>query len=181
MNAIKLRIVLDHKEDGDVFRDVIIHKDVNFEKLHRIICDAFQFSGQEMASFYLSDDEWNKGQEIAQMDMGLPDTLLMQETYIDEVFPGKAKQVIYLYDHLRMWLFLVHFMGEAEIQAPLEYDIPVAIGTAPKEDSKEIDLGADELTADDYLGADFEDELDDDLYGNDDDFESLDDLPEDYI
>lgn len=181
MNAVKLRIVLDHQADGDIFRDVIVHKDVNFDKLHRIICEAFKFSGQEMASFYLSDQEWNKGTEISQMDMGIADTLLMQDTYIDDVIPADATELIYLYDHLRMWLFLIQFVEECEIQAPLEYDVPVQIGQAPDEYSKEIDLGGAELSADDYLGEDFDDEFNDDFDDEGDQFQSLDDLPEDYI
>ena len=55
----KFRIVLDTLDD--VFRDIEIEDDSTLEDLHNSITQAFGFDGTEMASFYLSDAEWNQG------------------------------------------------------------------------------------------------------------------------
>ena len=39
------------------------------EDLHNVITQSFGFDGTEMASFYISDDEWNQGEEISLFDM----------------------------------------------------------------------------------------------------------------
>jgi hypothetical protein len=37
---------------------------------------AFEFKGDQMASFYVSNDEWDKGHEINLMDMSYDDDAL---------------------------------------------------------------------------------------------------------
>ena len=39
------------------------------EDLHNIITQSFGFEGTEMASFYLSDNQWNQGEEISLFDL----------------------------------------------------------------------------------------------------------------
>ena len=61
----RFRVILDHKNKEDIFRDVEIRKTDTFEDLHNVITQSFGFDGSEMASFYLSNDSWEQGQEIA--------------------------------------------------------------------------------------------------------------------
>ena len=63
----RLRVILDVRED--VFRDIEIQGADTLEDLHNAIVQAFSLEGQEMASFYLSDEEWNQGEEISLFDM----------------------------------------------------------------------------------------------------------------
>ena len=51
----KFRVILDVKED--VFRDIIIQGEATLEDLHNVINQSFGFAGDEMASFYLTDEE----------------------------------------------------------------------------------------------------------------------------
>jgi hypothetical protein len=67
MKAFRLRVLIDYKED--VFRDVLLREDQTFFELHLTIQEAFEFDGQQIASFYLSNDDWDRGEEIAQMDL----------------------------------------------------------------------------------------------------------------
>ncbi|MEN9640552.1 MAG: hypothetical protein RLZZ262_2421, partial [Bacteroidota bacterium] len=68
VNIFKFRVIIDTEED--VFRDIEIETDASFEDLHRSILDGFDFEEGEMASFYMSNEQWEKGLEIALMDMG---------------------------------------------------------------------------------------------------------------
>ena len=57
------------------------------EDLHNVVTQSFGFDGSEMGSFYLSDDDWNQGEEITLFDMseGLNTKRLMNETTIKSV------------------------------------------------------------------------------------------------
>jgi hypothetical protein len=110
----RFRIILDATED--VFRDIEIQEEATFEDFSNVITQAFGFDGMEMASFYVSDDEWNQGEEILQFDMGEDTGRLMNETTLDSVFSEDQTRMIYVYDFLNMWTFLVEL---AEIAAPI--------------------------------------------------------------
>ncbi|WP_046759209.1 IS1096 element passenger TnpR family protein [Kordia jejudonensis] len=112
----RFRIILDATED--VFRDIEIQEDATFEDFHNAITQAFGFDGMEMASFYVSDDEWNQGEEISQFDMseGQDAIRLMNETSLDGVLSKEQTRLIYVYDFLNMWTFLVEL---AEIAEPV--------------------------------------------------------------
>ena len=88
--AIKLRVLIDYVED-DVFRDIEIMSMHTFETLHKSIQDAFQFDNQHMASFYMSTDNWEKGQEVTLMDMAEAGTPIMSETMLEDYLdaPGQ--------------------------------------------------------------------------------------------
>ncbi|WP_420572503.1 IS1096 element passenger TnpR family protein [Kordia sp.] len=112
----RFRIILDAAED--VFRDIEIQEDATFEDFNNVITQAFGFDGMEMASFYVSDDEWNQGEEISQFDMseGQDSIRLMNETTLDSIFSEDQTRMIYVYDFLNMWTFLVEL---AEIAEPV--------------------------------------------------------------
>jgi hypothetical protein len=111
----RFRVILDSEED--VFRDIEIDTTANAEDFHNAIAQAFGFEGGEMASFYLSDNEWNQGEEIALFDMsdGLNPVRVMCETALDDIVDDEKRNLIYIYDFFNMWTFLVEL---AEIAAP---------------------------------------------------------------
>lgn len=113
----RFRVILDATED--VFRDIEIQEDATFEDFHNTITQSFGFDGMEMASFYVSDDEWNQGEEISQFDMseGQDSVRLMNETTLDGVLSKEQTRLIYVYDFLNMWTFLVEL---ADIAAPVQ-------------------------------------------------------------
>ena len=79
----RFRVILDIQED--VFRDIEIEGESTFEDFHNTITQSFGFGGQEMASFYLSNELWEQGEEIALFDMGEKpgDVMVMEETSLD--------------------------------------------------------------------------------------------------
>ena len=82
----RFRAILDHDNKEDIFRDIEIRKTDTFEDLFNVLTQSFGFDGSEMASFYISDDQWQQGQEIALFDMGEnEDIRLMNETIIEDI------------------------------------------------------------------------------------------------
>ncbi len=110
----RFRVILDAKED--VFRDIEINSENTLEDFHNAITQAFGFDGNEMASFYVSNEEWEQGEEIALFDMseGVDSIRIMNETAIDDVTHKNQTRLIYVYDFFSMWTFLVELADIAE-------------------------------------------------------------------
>lgn len=115
----RFRVVLDNDTEDDVFRDLELRETDTLEDLHNIITQSFGFDGTEMASFYLSDEEWNQGEEISLFDMseGANAVKLMNETITNDVVHEAKTKLIYVYDFFSMWTFYVEL---AEIVEEVE-------------------------------------------------------------
>ena len=157
----KFRVLIDQEGDGEAFRDVEINSSQTFDVLHDVIIKAFKFSGGQMASFYVSDEDWNKGQEIGLMNMSEygEDFLIMNETKIEDIIEYVGEKLLYVYDFLNLWCFYIDLVQINDIDSTKEYPlISLALGIAPNEDSKRnIEFSSNE---------------DDDFYDDEDDFES---------
>lgn len=154
----------------DVFRDIEILEESTLEDFHNSIVNAFGFDGNEMAAFYISDDEWNQGEEISQFDFGEEhnDVRLMNETTLDSVVSKNQRKLIYVYDFLSMWTFLIELADIAEIEDGRDYpNLMYVHGQIPS------DAPDKEFVADDN---DYDDRDDSDL-----DLDNFDDLSYDDI
>lgn len=160
----RFRIILDAEED--VFRDIELLQESTLEDFHNSIVNAFGFDGNEMASFYISDDSWNEGEEISQFDIsdGADSVRLMNETTLDSVVSEDQTKLIYVYDFLNMWTFLIELGEIAEIEEGRDYpNLMFVHGQIPMEaPDKEFIADKDE----------FADDIDSDF-----DLEDYDDLP----
>lgn len=110
----KIRIILDAEED--VFRDLEIEHSRTMEEFHDSITQAFGFLGNEMASFYTCDEEWNQDEEIALFDMSESDSdvRLMSQVALSDVISEDTPKMIYVYDFLSMWTFFVELADITE-------------------------------------------------------------------
>ena len=117
----KIRVILDAQEN--IFRDLEIDASNSMEQFHNAIAQSFGFLGNEMASFYTCDSNWNQTGEIALFDMGENDTdvQLMAETYLEDVMTVKNTKLIYVYDFMNMWTFFVELADIVENRAGAAY------------------------------------------------------------
>jgi hypothetical protein len=107
----RFRIILDTKED--IFRDLEIEPSASLEDFHYAIAQSFGFGGQEMASFYTTNENWEQGEELPLLDMG-EGTTPMAAKSLDEYFNEANHHLIYVYDFLSMWTFFVELMEIGE-------------------------------------------------------------------
>ena len=104
--AYKIRAILDVKKD--VFRDIIVDESINLEKLHLTLAKSFGFKGQEMASFYRTDDNWEQGEEIPLFDMSDDGSSPSMESISTTSALNKiGDKLIYVYDFFSMWTFFI--------------------------------------------------------------------------
>ncbi len=116
MKIYKFRIIVDTEED--VIRDLAVQSQANLEDFHNLIVNAFGFDGLEMASFYTCDDQWNQLDEIPLFDTGDEpgDMRCMKDFKLDDLLYEKQTKIIYVYDFLNMWTFLIEL---AAIEEPV--------------------------------------------------------------
>ena len=142
MTGLKFRVLLDSKDQEKVFRDIIINEDDNFESLYKTIIDSFNFKGEQMASFYMSNDDWDKGHEISLVDLAFEDEVVidspsvMNSAVIKDHIEKKDQKIILVYDFMKMWIFLIELISIEEMLS-IEPQVNLSIGISPDENSKE--------------------------------------------
>ncbi|WP_298761045.1 hypothetical protein [uncultured Psychroserpens sp.] len=115
----RFRVILDNDTEDDIFRDIEIRETDSLEDLHNTITQSFGFDGLEMASFYVSNDAWEQGEEISMFDVseGTNAVRTMSETVLNDIVHEVQTKLIYVYDFLNMWTFFVELaeiVDEAE-------------------------------------------------------------------
>ncbi len=157
----KVRIILDASED--IFRDLEIESHTSLEDFHNAITQAFGFLGNEMASFYTCDQEWNQEEEIALFDLSESgsDVRLMNETFLEDIITKNNPKLIYVYDFLSMWTFLIELADIVEKEDGRAYpNVLFSFGELPESPPEKK----------------FEAEKDSDAYDYDDSIDNYDDL-----
>lgn len=108
MAILKFRIYLE--EDDAVYRDILIKHTQNFQDLHFAILKAYEFDTKHQATFYRSNDNWQRGREISFEKYEKPyrvAPLLMHETTIGSEIQDTNQKFVYEYDFSKNWTFLV--------------------------------------------------------------------------
>ena len=163
----RFRVILDNDTDEDIFRDLEIRETDTLEDLHNIITQSFGFDGTEMASFYISDDMWNQGDEISLFDLSDDASAqLMNETAINSIVHEMQTKLIYVYDFFNLWTFFVELaeiVDEAEgtdypnlmfVKGQIPDVAPEKIFEA--DDDENFDEFDDDFDVDDYEDLDFD-------------------------
>ena len=116
---MKFRIYLE--EDDSVYRDVVIRHTQSFYDLHETILKAFEFDNKHQATFYRSNDNWQRGREITLDKYERPykaPPLLMKDTTIGSEIKDPNQKFIYVYDFTKNWAFLVELINVSKEENP---------------------------------------------------------------
>ena len=127
MAVLKFRV--SWEEDDAIYRDVLVKHTQNFQDLHLIILKAFEFDQKHDATFYRSNDIWQRGREISKEVYDRAYTvapLLMEETIIGSEIIDTNQHFIYEYDFVKSWSFLIQLIQvvkNADADMTLEYPL----------------------------------------------------------
>jgi hypothetical protein len=171
------RIIRD--EDHEFYRDLVIDGSDTFLDFHHILQENLGFDPSHIASFFITNANWEKQQEITLIDMiqepGV-ETLTMGDVTLDQYFHEISQRMIYVFDFFseraffmeliessdetssRRTPFIAQSMGEPPRQLALDLllgDQGEAFDFDPYEDG--YNAGEDDLRIDD---------LDPDLFGS---------------
>jgi len=127
MAVLKFRVYWE--EDDAIYRDVLLKHTQNFQDLHTIILKAFEFDQKHDATFYRSNDTWQRGREISKevYDRAYKVApLLMAETVIGTEIIDTNQHFIYEYDFVKSWSFLIQLIQvikNSDADMTLEYPL----------------------------------------------------------
>ena len=119
MAILKFRAYLE--EDDSVYRDVAIRHKQTFFDLHEAILKAYEFDTKHDATFYRSNDNWQRGREISLQAYNKTykaPPLLMHETTIGSEIKDTNQKFVYVYDFAKNWTFLVELINVSKEENP---------------------------------------------------------------
>ena len=112
MAVLKFRAYFE--EDDAVYRDIVIKHNQTFQDLHLAILKAYEFDNKHQATFYRSNDQWQRGREISLEKYDKEyraDPLMMANTTIGSEIRDTNQKFVYVYDFLKNWTFLIELIN----------------------------------------------------------------------
>ena len=136
-----IQIYLEYKED--VIRNIEISSTSNLEELHYAIITAFELEKNELASFYMTNEDFELLQEIPLLSIDEEENpmLGMNEVIISSILTKQGSQLLYVYDFMKMWRFLITLTEKKE-EIISEPKCVKSVGEMP-EDAPEITFEAE--------------------------------------
>ena len=116
----KFRLLSDEVENFR--RDIEIDSEATFLELHKAILDSVNYPDDQMTSFFICDDNWEKEQEITLEDMGGysdEDSYIMKETALSELVEDEKQRLLYVFDPLTERVFFIE-LSEIEYGKDIE-------------------------------------------------------------
>lgn len=147
----RFRLITDENEQ--FFRIIEIDENDTFLSFHNAIQDAVEYDNSQLASFYSSDKDLIKGEQITLMDMSEEDSqeiFLMESTKINEFIKSEDDTLIYVFDFFSDRAFYI-FLSETKEEDP-DTDYPICTqshGEAP------VQLEFDNTDIQDFLGEEY--------------------------
>lgn len=83
-------------------REIKIDARATFLDLKNAICDSVGFRKDELSSFFLCDNDWEKEKEIAVEDIGSSsdeDVYLMDECVLEDYIDDEGQKMLYTFDY----------------------------------------------------------------------------------
>lgn len=162
MAILKFRIYWE--DDDSVYRDILIQHTQTFLDLHHAILKCFEFDNKHEATFYRSNDNWQRGKEISleRYDKEYKvEPLLMADSVIGAAIQNPNQKFIYVYDFHKLWTFLVELINinknesaktiypmcsRSEGISPSQYGTKGLIKEKENEEGEAYDLNSDAMS-----------------------------------
>jgi len=109
------RIISD--ENPDFFRDLVADASDTFLEFHEILQKNLEYDPSQLASFFITNQQWEKQQEITLIDM-MPDpglsTFTMDQTALGEHLQELNQRMIYVFDFFSNRAFFIELIETSE-------------------------------------------------------------------
>jgi hypothetical protein len=155
-------------EVDNFVRVITIDSEATFFDLHNAILDSVNYEKNQMTSFYMCSDDWEKGQEVTLVEMDSSseyDNLVMEDTKLEELISEENQKILYVFDMMSDRVFFIEMTDIVPRQSLDKAVCELSEGNAPEQ-----------ILADEGLSVAPKANLDENFYG-DEDFE-LDELDE---
>lgn len=131
MKVLKLRLTSDDSPGFTL--EFEIRSDQTFKVMHDFLVKTLKLEGNELASFYVADENWQKHEEITLLDMGgdedsditdedeLQTIYLMEDTPLEKFIKDIDQYLIYEYDFLQLHTFNIECFDTGHVDKRLKY------------------------------------------------------------
>lgn len=130
-------------EDKAFLRDYEIDAEDSFINLHKQIQNNLHFDSSQLASFFLTDEQWNKGLELTLLDMrndSGPVAIPMESIKITDLIKKRNQRLLYVYDILTDNALFLELLDVFPAVKGVKYPIcSASIGDAPEQSIQDID------------------------------------------
>ena len=158
------RIVSD--EVDNFKREIQIDADATFLDLRNAICDSVGYDKNQMCSFFLCDDNWEKEREITLEDMGFDsdqDAWLMDETILSD-YIDDGQRLMFVFDYMTDRAFFIEMKQTITGRTLKDPVCTSSMGTPPPQI---VDIDEFEAKVDAKAVAHSSDDFDEEFYGSD--------------
>ena len=150
-------------DEADNFsREIEIDSEATFLQLRNAILDSVGYSKDELDSFFLCDEQWQKEEEITLEDMDTSsdqDVWLMETTPLYEMIEEEGQKLIFVFDYMTERCF---FMEMKEAIPGRNLTEPICTLKKGKAPNQQIDIEEFEKTIDEKVSKEFD--ITDDFY-----------------
>ena len=167
------RVVSD--EVDNFRRDIQIDADASFLDLRNAIYESVGYDKNQMCSFFICDQDWERKREITLEDMGLDaseDAYIMEDTILSDEIEDEGQRLMLTFDYLNDRSFYIEMKSLVPGRSLIDALVASSMGNAPKQESE---LEIPELKAGKTNAKGMED-FDEEFYGtdsySDDEFEA---------
>jgi hypothetical protein len=99
------RFLILSDEVDDFVREIKIDSEATFLDLHNTIIESVGYAKDQMTSFFICDDNWNKRTEITLVNMGIEtsseeDSYIMEKVHLEELLEDEDQKLLYVFDYL---------------------------------------------------------------------------------
>lgn len=129
------RFILVSDEADGFYREIKIDSEATFLDFHNAILSSVGYPDDQMTSFFICEDNWEKCEEITREEMDTrsdEDSWVMSSTRISEFVEDEGQRLIYIFDPLAERCFFIELkeVSSGRISAP---ECSRKKGDAPKQ------------------------------------------------
>lgn len=123
-------------EEVDGFiRELKINSDATFLDLNKAILFSCGYPDDQMTSFYLCDNEWERGEQITREDMGVGDSdediYIMEQTKLSELIEDEEQHLVFVFDPFNDRVFYLDVKEFMSGNLADSYEVTRSVGEAP--------------------------------------------------
>jgi len=138
------RFLILSDEADDFKREIKIDAEATFLDLHNTLLDSVGFSKDQITSFFICDDDWNKKVEITRVEMDSSsevDSYIMEDTRLEELLEDEQQKLLFVFDYLTERAFFMELREIVPGQDLEEAIVSKSTGEAPPQfiDFEEFD------------------------------------------
>jgi hypothetical protein len=113
------RIISD--ENQDFYRDLVIDGTDTFLDFHQVLQQNLGYDPSQLASFFITNEQWEKQQEITLIDMmqdPSQNAITMENATLDEYIVDDSQRMIYVFDFFSERAFFIELLEKSDQVSP---------------------------------------------------------------